>query len=130
MAKNILLVEDDGVIAGMYNTLLKNHGYGVSTAQNGEEGLKKALDTRPDLILLDIRMPKMDGLSMLKKLRGNTWGKNAKVILLTNLEPSDDIIKQVSETEPSYYLIKSNTKPETVLAKIEEVLKGGHTKNG
>lgn len=120
--KNILLfVEDDLILQRMYQTLMKNHGYSVIPAMNGEEGLQKALSEHPDLILLDIRMPKMDGMTMLSKLRQDPWGASAKVIILTNLEPTDNILKGVVENNPTYYLIKSNTKPEIVLEKVNEV---------
>ncbi len=121
--RNILLfVEDDIVLQRMYQTLMKNHGYVVISAMNGEEGLRKALSEHPDLILLDLRMPKMDGMTMLSKLRQDPWGATAKVIILTNLEPTDNILKGVVENNPTYYLIKSNTKPEVVLEKVKEIL--------
>src|SRR3989344_4388979 len=121
MAK-ILLVEDDQILVHMYQNLLQNHGYDVTVAGDGEEGLKHALGDHPDLILLDIRMPKMDGMTMLKRLRQDVWGKSTKVIILTNLDASDNILKGIVEDKPTYYLIKSNTKPEEVLEHIKEVV--------
>lgn len=123
MAKVLLFIEDDVILLQMYKTLLQNHGYEVHAALDGEDGLKKALQEHPDLILLDIRMPKMDGMTMLKKLRQDEWGKNAKVIILTNLDPADQILQGVIENQPTYYLIKANVKPENILEHIEEVLK-------
>lgn len=120
MAK-ILLVEDDQIIVHMYQNLLQNHGHDVTVAGDGEEGLKHAIENYPDLILLDIRMPKMDGMTMLKQLRQDAWGKNAKVIILTNLDANDQILKGVVEDHPTYYMIKSNTKPEAVLERIKEI---------
>lgn len=122
MSKILLFIEDDQVLLRMYQTLLKNHGYDVHTALNGEDGLTKAIDEHPDLILLDIRMPKMDGMTMLKKLRQNSWGKTAKIIIFTNLDATDQILKGVVENQPAYYLIKSNTKPQEMLERIKEVL--------
>ncbi|MBF8250012.1 MAG: hypothetical protein HW400_613 [Candidatus Levybacteria bacterium] len=106
----------------MYEKLLTNHGYTVHTAMDGEEGLKKSLDEHPDLVLLDIRMPKMDGMTMLKLLRQDVWGKDAKVIILTNLDPIDTILQGVVRDHPTYYLIKASTQFEDVLAKIREIL--------
>ncbi len=106
----------------MYQKLLLNHGYDVHTAMDGEDGLKKALVDHPDLILLDIRMPKMDGMTVLKHLRADVWGKDAKIIILTNLDATDQILQGVVEDHPSYYMIKSNIKPEEVLEHIKEIV--------
>lgn len=106
----------------MYKKLLSNHGYDVHTAMDGEDGLKKALADHPDLILLDIRMPKMDGMTMLKLLRQDAWGKDAKVIILTNLDPIDTVLQGVVRDRPAYYLVKAGTKSEDLLGKVEEVL--------
>ena len=122
MVKALLLVEDDTILLEMYRRFLVNHGYEVDTALDGEEGLKKALEGHPDLILLDVRMPKMDGMTMLKLLRQDSWGKDAKVIILTNLDPIDTILQGVVADHPTYYLVKANTKMEDVLEKIREVL--------
>lgn len=122
MAKILLLIEDDKILLNMYQKLLSNHGYEVHTALNGEDGLKRALVDHPDLILLDIRMPKMDGMTMLKLLRKDAWGKDAKVIILTNLDPIDTILQGVVEDHPTYYLVKANTKSEDVLERIKEVV--------
>ncbi len=122
MAKILLLIEDDKILLDMYQKLLSNHGYDVHTAMDGEDGLKKALEDHPDLILLDIRMPKMDGMTMLKLLRADVWGKDAKVIILTNLDPIDGILQGVVQDHPTYYLIKASTKSEDVLEYIRKVL--------
>ncbi|OGE06377.1 hypothetical protein A3I53_00760 [Candidatus Curtissbacteria bacterium RIFCSPLOWO2_02_FULL_40_13b] len=122
MVKTILLIEDDGILIDMYRKLLLNHGYNVNTAIDGEDGLKKALEDHPNLILLDIRIPKMDGMTVLKHLRADTWGKNAKVIILTNLDATDHILQGVVDDHPSYYMVKSNTRPEIVLEHIKEVI--------
>ena len=131
MAHKLLLVEDDEVILGMYRKLFQNHGYEVITAMDGEDGLNKALQEHPDLTLLDIKMPKMDGMTMLREMRQDNWGKGAKVIILTNLSPTDRIVDEVMVNEPSYYVVKSNTKPEMVLDKVKDVLgddtEGGHS---
>lgn len=115
MQNKVLLVEDEEMLQRMYKTFLGNHGYVMLSAYDGEEGLQTALREHPDVILLDIRMPKMDGMTMLSKLRQDSWGKDAKVIILTNLDADDKILKDVIASHPSYYLIKSNIKPETIL---------------
>ena len=118
----ILIIEDDEIIYKMYQKLLQNHGHDVKIATDGEAGLKTALEEHPDLILSDIRMPKMDGLNMLKLLRQDSWGETAKVIILTNLDTTDKILQNVTEDHPTYYLVKANNPPELVLEKVKEIL--------
>ena len=130
MGKALLIIDDDEVFVRMYQSLLENHGYKVSTAWNGEEGLTKALHEHPDLILLDIRMPKMDGMTMLKHLRTDSWGRDARVIILSNLDANDQILRGIIEQSPSYYLLKANNRPETVLEHIKEMLEEENQKNG
>lgn len=119
---NILIVEDDLVLSGMYQKLLVNHGYQVTAAADGETGLKLAKQDHPDLILLDIRMPGMDGMTMMHQLRADDWGKDASIIILTNLDADGQRLTATVTDHPSYYLIKSNNPLELVLEKIEEVL--------
>lgn len=119
----ILVVEDDEVLCRMYQRLLQNHRHYVLIGVNGEEGLNLALEEHPDLILLDIRMPKMDGMSMLKLLRKDAWGAGVPVIVLTNLEPNIKKLKEVSGNNPPYYIIKSNIEPEQLLKRIKYVLR-------
>jgi CheY-like chemotaxis protein len=121
MAK-ILIVEDDEIIYKMYQKLLQNHGYDVKIATDGEEGLKIALEEHPDLVLLDIRMPKMDGMTMMHKLREDVWGKKASIIILTNLDATDERLAGVVSDQPSYYLIKANNPPDKLLEKVQEIL--------
>lgn len=83
--KKILFVEDEPSLLHVMRDKLKVHNVAYSEAKNGEEGLEIALREHPDLILLDIILPRMDGLTMLEKLRKDAWGKTAKVMILTNL---------------------------------------------
>jgi CheY-like chemotaxis protein len=122
MAKILLLVEDNKILLNMYQKFLANHGYDVHTAVDGEGGLKKAFEDRPDLILLDILMPKMDGISMLKQLRKDPWGENVPVIMLTNLNDSKSISDSMNENIVRY-IVKSDNRPEEVLDVVEELLK-------
>lgn len=128
MAK-ILVVEDDQILVHMYQNLLQNHGHDVTVVGDGEKGLKHALEDHPDLILLDIRMPKMDGMTMLKQLRQDSWGKTAKVIMLTNLDAIDKVLQGVIDNHPTYYLIKANNPPEKVLEKVQDVLESNKDKS-
>ncbi len=121
--RKILIVEDDQSLLQMYSDKLKQEGFNVVFARNGEEGLALSASEIPDLILLDILLPKMDGLSMLDNLRTNSeWGKNVPVIILTNLDADDQVIAKVIADKPSYYLMKANTNPQGVSEKIKEIL--------
>ena len=120
----ILIVEDEVVINKVYAEELRDQGFTVLTAMNGRDGLEIALRAEPDLILLDILMPIMDGLTMMKKLREtNSYGKNVPIILLTNLSANEDkIIESLVKNEPAYYLVKSDWDLSAVVEKIKERL--------
>ena len=120
--KKILIVEDERAYLKLLNSQLSDKGYEVIEAVNGEEGLEKAKSQKPDLILLDIRLPVMDGMAMLDLLRKEEAGKNTKVIMLTNLEPDDKIIAGVVRDHPSYYFVKSDIRFDDLLGKIKQLL--------
>ncbi len=122
-AKKILIIEDEPPMRDAISDTLKQHAFSVLTSDNGKDGLSVALSNHPDLILLDIFMPKMDGLSMLETLRNDGWGQTVPVIILTNLNPdADQTIKTILEHKPAFYLIKSNVTLEAIVSKIKEVL--------
>ena len=120
----ILIVEDEASLSTILTEQLQLEGFITSSAANGQEGLTKALSELPDLILLDIVMPVMDGLTMLQKLREtNDYGHGVPVILLTNLSANtEDIIKKVATTEPAYYIVKTDMKMAQIIKKIRERL--------
>ena len=120
--KKILVVEDELAYLKLLHSQLTKKGYEVIEAKNGKEGLEKAKSDKPDLILLDIRMPVMDGMTMLGLLRKQETDKKAKVIMLTNLEPDDKIIGDVVNDQPAYYFVKSDISFDDLLKKIEEIL--------
>jgi|SRR3989344_2507721 len=117
-------VEDEKSLRDVLHDKFSLEGFGVLEAKDGEEGLATALREHPDLILLDIVMPKMDGLTMMKKLREvNEWGKNVPIILLTNLSADDNKINQaITDNIPAYYLVKANYTIEDLVEKIRERL--------
>lgn len=120
--KKILIVEDELAYVRLLHDQLVAKGYEVLEAKNGSEGLEIAKKEKPDMILLDIRMPVMDGMTMLGLLRQDESGKTTKVIMLTNLEPDDKIIGEVVKDQPTYYFIKSDTQLENLTGKIRELL--------
>jgi len=122
--KRILIVEDEESMLNAISDYLTSQEFVTLLARDGEEGLGIALKEHPDLILLDILMPKMDGMIMLQKLRDDEWGKKAPVIILTNVSPSaNSVIDSVLRNEPAYYLVKSDVKLEGIVDKVKEVLK-------
>ncbi len=119
--KKILLVEDELP----YITLLKDklsNEFEILVANDGKQGLEIAIKNKPDLILCDISMPIMDGMTMLKELRKDEFGARVKVIMLTNLEPTEDIIKSAVAGQPTSYVIKSDTSFSELITKIKEAL--------
>ncbi len=118
----ILIIEDDPSYLKLLNDQLTKNGYEIIKAKDGKEGLASALSQHPDLIILDIKMPVMDGIAMLDELRKDEYGKSAKVIILTNLEPNDKILRKVLEDLPTYYLVKSDIQLNELLEKIKDVL--------
>ncbi len=120
--KKILVVEDELAYLKLLNSQLTEKGYQVIEAINGKIGLEKAKSENPDLILLDIRMPVMDGMAMLDLLRKEEAGKKTKVIMLTNLEPDDKILGGVVSGQPAYYFVKSDIQFNDLLEKIKELL--------
>lgn len=119
--KTILIVEDEAALIAALNNKLTLEGFAVLEAKNGQEGLETALSAHPDLILLDIIMPVMDGMTMLKKLREDAWGKEAKVFILTNLSDTQKVADAI--TQGSYdYLVKTDWTLEDIIARIREKL--------
>ena len=108
----------------MLHDKLVLEGFGVLEANNGEEGLAVALERHPDLILLDILMPKMGGLAMLKKLREDEWGKTARVIILTNYDDVEKIADALGNRVFEYYL-KADTPLDELIRKVKENLGQG-----
>lgn len=119
----LLIIEDDKILRDMYTDQFASNGYTVSTAVDGEEGLQKALQEHPDIILLDLAMPKMDGTTLIQKLRDDEWGRNAAVIILTNLSIDGELLDVIIKNRPAYCLMKIGVTPEEVMAKAEELIK-------
>jgi len=118
---SILVVEDEAPLRHALADKLTRAGFAVHEATDGERGLAAALGERPDLILLDIVMPNVDGLTMLKNLRQDSWGKDVNVILLTNLSDMDKV-SQAVDLKTYDYLVKTDWKIEDVVAKVKEKL--------
>ena len=119
----ILIVEDEASMADALADNLVAAGFKPPLrARDGEEAMHMALKETPDLILLDIVMSKMDGMTMLKRLRADPKGKELKVVLLTNLTADDSIMGGIVKNEPSYYLVKTEHSIDDVVEKVKTTL--------
>ncbi len=117
MEKRILIVEDEPDIREAIAEAIEQAGFVVSTAENGAAGLRLALDEQPDLILLDIIMPIMDGHTFLEKLRNDPWGRNAKVIMLTSMDDVNNIAN-AHDGVIEDYLIKAHSSLDDIINKV------------
>jgi DNA-binding response OmpR family regulator len=120
--KRVLVVEDEVRMMQMLGEELGGSGLEVLQATSGEEALRIARESEPDLVLLDIMLPGIDGMDVLKKMRESDWGKKIPVILLTNLSANEKIMGGVMRDEPSYYLIKADSSIGSILEKVKEIL--------
>jgi DNA-binding response OmpR family regulator len=122
MTKNkILVIEDEKPLLNALSAKLQMEGFEIIEAENGKDGLKSALREKPDLILLDIILPKMDGITVLENLRKDSWGKKAKVIILTNLSDWSNTSKAVNLNVHDY-LVKSDWQIKDVVKKVKNKL--------
>lgn len=123
MVKNkILIVEDEPSMLRALHDKFAAEGFEILEARNGESGLAKAKEEHPDIILLDIIMPKMDGLTMLKGLREDKWGAKANVIILTNLSDGESLSTALKHGAYDF-LVKADWRLEDVVSKVKEKLK-------
>lgn len=118
--KKILVVEDEVAMLDALTDKLTSEEFTVIGARNGEEGLALALQEHPDLILLDIIMPHMNGIVMMKNLRSDPWGRKVPIAILTNLNSDNAILKAVEDYHPSFYFVKSDWGISDLVAKIRE----------
>lgn len=117
----ILIVEDDVMLNKIYQTKLGLLGYSVYSSYDGDEGLKKADDLMPDLILLDLMLPKKNGFEVLETLKQNLKLNHIPVIILSNLGQEADISRAM-QLGAVDFLVKSNVKLESVISKVEDIL--------
>lgn len=121
MHKKILLIEDDQFLAEIYVAKFNEAGFEISVAQDGYQGLKKAKEQKPDLILLDLIMPTMDGFDVLRCSKGDADLEGIPVIILSNLGEEEDVRKGL-ELGADDYLIKAHYTPTEVVVKVKNIL--------
>ena len=121
MAKKLVIIEDEIFLLDMYKMKFEAEGYEVITADNGEEGLRKTVEEMPDLVLLDLVMPKMDGYEVLKALRAGEKTKHLKIYLLSNLGQSGEIDRGKKEGADGYF-VKSSLTPSQLAEEVRKIL--------
>lgn len=117
----IAIVEDDQAISMMYRFKFEAEGFTVQTAENGRLGLELAQSMQPDIILLDLMMPEMSGADMLEQLRASSWGKDIKVIILTNMGEQEIPVK-VKQLGVSDIILKADMTPRQVADIVKKQL--------
>lgn len=122
MAK-VLIIEDDPLMLRMYQKIFSFEKYQVDTAANGEEGLEKVRKDKPTLVLLDIMMPKMNGIQVLEKLKQDPETKKIPVVMLTNLAGEHDAENALTKGAVKY-LVKSEYDPKQIANMVKEILAG------
>ncbi len=122
MAKKVLIVDDDVYLRDLYEEVLKAEGYEVTTAVDGEDGVGKLQQGGYDFVLLDVMMPKLDGLGVLKKLKETPPAiPNGSIVLLTNLA-QDPIVNEAMQLGAKTYIIKADITPDQLVEKVKEYL--------
>lgn len=118
--KKILIIEDNADLVDMYKVKFASEGFEVSSAPDGEEGIVKVVQEKPDAILLDILMPNMNGMEVLKAIKDNTE-MDVKIIVLSNLSQQDQI-KKAYDLGATHYMVKVRHTPAQVVEKVKEIV--------
>jgi len=125
MVMKIAIVEDDQAISQMYRIKFEGEGYHVETAENGKIGLEVIEKLKPDIVLLDVMMPEMNGDEVLEKLRASSWGKHIKVIVLTNMG-EQELSPKIRELGVSAVILKADMTPRQVAEIVKKHLNSAH----
>jgi DNA-binding response OmpR family regulator len=121
MAAKVAIIEDDQAISQMYRFKFEAEGYEVETAENGKLGLGLVETMKPDIVLLDLMMPEMNGDEVLAKMRASSWGKDIKVVVLTNMG-EQEIPESVKKLGVSHVILKAAMTPRQVAEVVKSEL--------
>ena len=122
LKKKVLLIEDDEMLLDMYNLKFLESGFDILKAANGLEGYELAVKNKPDIILLDIILPQLDGFAVMEKLKNNKSTENIPVFFLTNLKQEEDV-ERGRKLGAVGYLVKATLTPTQILEKVKQFLK-------
>lgn len=117
----IAIIEDDLVISQMYRMKFEADGFEVQLANDGEKGVALVKSFKPDIVLLDLQMPNLDGTGALRQIRENSWGKDVPVIILTNLG-KEEAPKEIKDLGIHSYIVKAELTPRQVVSHVKEAL--------
>ncbi|HEY1085652.1 MAG TPA: response regulator [Candidatus Saccharimonadales bacterium] len=117
----IAIIEDDQAISQMYRMKFEADGFEVQLADNGKAGVSLVKSFKPDLVLLDLQMPEMSGDEALAEIRGENWGKDIPVIILTNMG-EEESPQSLKELDVKSYIVKADLTPSQVVARVKETL--------
>lgn len=117
----IAIIEDDQTINQMYRMKFEMEGFDVRIAENGKIGTELVKEFNPDIVLLDVKMPEMDGAEALAIIRSNDWGKDIPVVVLTNLG-EEEAPKEMKKLNIKSYIVKANSTPRQVVAQVKSIL--------
>lgn len=121
MSKNILIVEDDQFVRELYQHEFRKEGYNIEVVEDGEAALKTAKEGNFDCILLDIMIPKVDGIEVLKRLKADSSTKNIPIVMLSNLG-QDEIIRKSIEIGAKAYIVKNLYTPNQVVSEVNSLI--------
>ncbi len=117
----VAIIEDDPAINQMYRMKFENEGFNVRLASDGQTGYEMVKSFKPDIILLDLQMPEVSGLEVLRRIRGEEWGKDTPVIILTNLG-EEESPSEIKDLKVETYIVKADLTPRQVVARVKEAL--------
>ncbi len=119
----ILIADDEELTRTSLAKIFRDNGFKVIEASDGEKALMFSLTLHPDVVLLDVQMPGLNGMQVIEKIRADEWGKNVVVIFLTSFDTSDQMIDTISKYNPSFYLRKEESTPDVILRRVKDSLK-------
>lgn len=117
----IAIIEDDPVINQMYRMKFEADGFDVEIASDGQSGFELVREFKPDVVLLDVQMPRMNGAEALTEIRKNSWGKDIPVLILTNLG-KEEAPKELTKLNVASYIVKAELTPKQVVERVKQVL--------
>ena len=122
----ILIIEDDKVMLSSLSEILTSEGYLVREAENGKVGMNMALESKPQLVILDLNLPEVYGMTIMQKIReeGGDWGQNVSIIVLTNQDIDDATMNSIALYTPTFYLVKADMNLSQIVENVKSALEG------